>query len=477
MIVTSTEFTGVDGDLIQVSESQIEALQRQINGRVVRNGQPGWDEALLTWNAMWTARPALVVQPSTSGDVSTVVTFARDLGLLVSIKGGGHNIAGTAIADGGIMIDLSAMREVVVDPVGRIARAGGGCLLGDVDQATQEYGLATVLGLVSDVGIGGLTLGGGFGNLSRRFGWSVDNLESVEIVTADGQIRTASRDLHPDLFWAVRGGGGNFGVVTRFDFRLHPVGPMVYGGLRIWPMGMAPQVVAAYRELVDRAPRELMSGMVFTSAPAAPFVPEAFHHKPVVGMLICHSGANPERDLAALKSAPPPALDLVADRPYVEQQMILNDMEPKGFNQYWKAEYLPGISPEYLETSLECSRGKLSPHSYTITLHLGGAIKDRDWDDGAVGNRDAEFIGGVASMWEEDGRDAEHIAWARDTWNRIRPFSTGGNYVNFQMPDDDEKRTAASYGTNITRLQAVKSAYDPHNFFRVNRNISPVSAG
>jgi FAD/FMN-containing dehydrogenase len=476
MIATSTTFTGIDGELIQVSESQIEALQRRINGRVIRHGQPGWDEALLIWNAMWTAKPALVVQPTSSGDVSTVVKFAHDQGLLVSIKGGGHNIAGTAIADGGIMIDLSAMCDIEVDAAARIVHVGGGCLLGDVDQETQKYGLATVMGLVSEVGVAGLTLGGGFGNLCRRFGWAVDNLESVEIVTADGQIRTASRDLHPDLFWAVRGGGGNFGVVTRFEFRLHEVGPAVYGGLMVWPINAATGVMAAYREVTAKAPRELMTGMIFGSAPDAPFVPEPFHHKPIVGVLVCHSGRNPETDIAPLRRLAP-VLDMVAERPYVEQQMILNDMEPKGFNQYWKAEYLPGLADGYLETSHECSFGKTSPHSYTITLHLGGAIKDRDWDDGAVGNRNAEFVGGVASMWEEDGRDAEHIAWARDTWNRIKPFSTGGNYVNFQMPDDDAKRTAASYGTNITRLQAVKSAYDPHNFFRVNRNISPVSAG
>jgi FAD/FMN-containing dehydrogenase len=474
MIATSSALTGIDGGPIRVSESQIESLERRIEGRVVRNGQPGWDDALLIWNAMWTAKPALVVQPRSAADVSTIVNFARELGVLISIKGGGHNIAGTAVADGGVMIDMSAMRAVQVDPDALIAQVGGGCLLGDVDQATQTYGLATVLGIVSEVGVGGLTLGGGFGYLARRFGWSVDNLESVEIVTADGQIRKASRDEHPDLFWAVRGGGSNFGVITRFTFRLHEVGPNVVGGLRIWSMEHARDVSMAFQELTDTAPRELTAGMVFTSAPPAPFVPVEWHFKPVVGMVVCHSGRNPARDLAVLDRLPAPLIDMVNERPYVEQQMILNAMEPKGFNQYWKAEYLPALGDGYLDTSMECALGKKSFQSYTITLQLGGAITDRAWDDGAVGNRNANFIGGVASMWEDDGRDEEHIGWARDTWSRIQPFSTGGNYVNFQMPDDDAQRTAAAYGSNFDRLQAIKSAYDPDNFYRVNRNISPV---
>ena len=475
MIATSSTFTGVNSHLIRVTDSRIDALDQRIEGRVIRNGQPGWDDAVLIWNAMWTAKPALVVQPTSASDVAAAVCFAQDLGLLLSVKGGGHNIAGAAIADGGLMIDMSRMRQVIVDPDARLAQVGGGCLLADVDRATQKFGLATVLGLVSEVGVAGLTLGGGFGNLARRFGWAVDNIEEVEIVTADGVIRTANQNQNPDLFWAIRGGGGNFGVVTRFTFRLHEVGPTIYGGLIAWGAERANDVLAVYQELSETAPRELMTGMVTSLAPPAPFIPEEWHGKPMIAMLVCHSGHEPESDLLAIRKLGSPIADLIAERPYVEQQTLLDDMEPKGFNQYWKAEYLTGASRDYLAASFDAGMRITSPHSYTITLQLGGAIGDRDHDDGAVGNRDAQFIGGIAAMWEDDERDDEHIAWARASFERIKPFSTGGNYVNFQMPDDDGRRTAAAYGTNYDRLKRVKREWDPYNLFRTNRNIAPES--
>ncbi len=473
MITSALAITGLDGDTVRIRSHELETLEQRIDGRLITDGQPGWDQAVLIWNAMWMARPALVVQPSSARDVAEVVAFARGHGLLVSIKGGGHNIAGTAIADCGLMIDMSAMRDVAVDPVARLVQVGGGCLLGDVDQATQQYGLATVMGRVSEVGVAGLTLGGGFGNLCRRFGWAVDNLDSVEIVTANGQICIASERENPDLFWAIRGGGGNFGIVTRFTFRLHEVGPNVLGGLMAWGVDRAEDVFDAYQEVSQKAPRELMTGVIVTSAPPAPFVPVEWHGKPIVGVLVCHSGSDPERDIAPLRRLTDPVADLVTERPYVEQQRLIDDMEPKGFNQYWKAEYLPGITSNYLQMSLDTAMRRLSPHSYTITLQLGGAIADRDPGDGAVGNRDAAFIGGVAAMWEDDGHDAEHVGWARETWAQIKPYSTGGNYVNFQMPDDETARIAAAYGMNFDRLRHVKAAWDPHNLFRTNRNVSP----
>jgi FAD/FMN-containing dehydrogenase len=475
MITRTHAVTGLEGSQVLLNGAQLEALERSMNGRIITDGQPGWDDAVLIWNAMWPARPALVAQPTSARDVAATISFARDSGLLVSVKGGGHNIAGTAIVDGGLMIDMSMMRDVVVDPAARLVHAGGGCLLGDVDRATQKHGLATVLGLVSEVGVAGLTLGGGFGNLARRFGWAVDNLESVQIVTADGQIRVASADEHPDLFWAIRGGGGNFGVVTRFTFRLHDVGPNVFGGLLVWGVDRARDVFDAYREVAECAPRELMTGMIVSTAPPAPFVPVEWHGKRIVGVLVCHSGRNPEPDLSALRRVDSPVADLLAIRPYVEQQMLLNDMEPKGFNQYWKTGYMAELADGYFDAFLDAGLRTLSPHSYAITLQLGGAIADRDSDDGAVGNRDAQFVGGVSAMWENDGRDSEHIGWARDSWSRMMPFSTGGNYVNFQMPDDDATRTAAAYGSNFDRLRQIKSAYDPGNFFRINRNISPAA--
>jgi FAD/FMN-containing dehydrogenase len=318
-------------------------------------------------------------------------------------------------------------------------------------------------------------LGGGVGYLVRKYGLTIDDLLAAEVVTADGEVLRLESNSHPDLFWAIRGGGGNCGVVTRFTFRLHEVGPMITGGLMFWGADRAADVFEAYQTVANSAPRELMTGFIVTTAPPAPFIPEEFHGKRGIGVLVCHSGRNPETDIEPLRKVGHPVADLVAPRPYVEQQQLLDDMEPKGFNQYWKTEYLPGLSPEYLETTLETGLTAASPHSYTITLQLGGAITDRATDDGAVGNRDAEFIAGVAAMWEDDGRDAEHVAWARDGWNRFKQFSTGGNYVNFQMPDDNSTRTAAAYGSNIQRLEGIKAAYDPDNFFRVNRNVSPVS--
>ena len=466
---------GLEGERVRLPSDRLRALESRLEGSVLCAGDEGWDEAVLVWNALVTSSPALVVQPASVRDVSATVDFARHHGLLLSIKGGGHNIAGTAIADGGLMLDMSRMRDVAVDPDARRAHVGPGCLLQDVDRATQEHWLATVLGFVSETGVAGLTLGGGFGYLARRFGWTVDNLEEVEIVTADGEIRRAARDEHDDLFWAVRGGGGNFGVVTRFTFRLHELGPSVVGGLRTWPAEKVSDVLAAYRELTASAPRELTSAAVVLTAPPAPFVPPQWHGRPMVGVLLCHSGSHPEVDLEPLRALGEPIVDLVAERAYVEQQSLLDAMEPKGLNQYWKAEYLPGLSGEYLDVFGEAALEATSPLSYSVIFHVDGALNERAADDGAVGNRDARFISGFSGVWEPgSGNDAEHVSWVRAAWERIRPFSTGGNYVNFQLADDDIGRTEAAYGVNYPRLRQVKAAYDRDNLFRVNRNVLPV---
>jgi FAD/FMN-containing dehydrogenase len=431
---------------------------------------------VLIWNAMAAKVPALVVQPTSARDVAAAVGFARDQGLLLSVKGGGHNIAGTAIAEGGLTLDMSRMRVVTVDPEARLAHVGPGCRLGDVDRATQEHGLATVLGFVSETGVAGLTLGGGFGYLARRFGWAVDNLEEVEIVTADGEILTANGTENPDLHWAVRGGGGNFGVVTRFTFRLHEVGPVVTGGLVLWGAERAEEVLAAYRDLTGSGPRELTAALAVLTAPPAPFVPGEWHGKPAVAMVVCHSGTNAEADLAPMRAVGDPIADIVAERPYAEQQSMMDDIDPSGLCQYWKAEYLPGLSREFLDVWADTALKATSPLSYSVVFHIGGALNEREEDDGAVGNRDARFITGFSGVWSPDDlRGDEHIAWVRESWGRIRPFSTGGNYVNFQLDEDDEARTAAAYGANYERLRRVKAAYDPENLFRSNRNVSPAA--
>jgi FAD/FMN-containing dehydrogenase len=474
MTTTGTiEIAGLDGGRIKLTSEQLEDLDSRVQGRLLVAGDQGWNEAVAIWNGMAVKTPALVLQPTSAHDVAAAVSFAREHGLLVSIKGGGHNIAGTSIAEDGLVLDMSGMREVAVDPDAKVVHVGPGCRLGEVDQATQAHGLATVLGFVSETGVAGLTLGGGWGYLARRFGWTVDNLAEVEVVGADGRIRTANRDEHPELFWALRGGGGNFGVVTRFSFRLHEVGPTITGGLIVWSAERAAEVLAAYRDLTEQAPRELTAATIVRLAPPAPFLPQVWHGKPIVGIQVCHSGANAEADLAAVRALGNPIVDLVGPKPYAVMQSMLNAMEPKWLHRYWKTWFLPGLSSEFLDAFRTSALKVTSPLSQSIIFHLAGALNDREGDDGAVGNRDAHYIGGFAGTWPPGAPADPHVAWARDGWERTRPFSTGGTYINFLLAEDDTGRTAAAYGNNYQRLQTVKATYDPDNLFRVNRNIPP----
>jgi FAD/FMN-containing dehydrogenase len=473
MIAASVRVTQLHGGRIELTGEQLAALAARVDGRVLLPDDPGWDEAVLIWNGMAARVPALVVQPTSARDVAEAVGFARENGLLLSVKGGGHNIAGTAIAAGGMTLDMARMARVSVDPDRRLAHVGPGCLLRDVDRATQAHGLATVLGFVSETGVAGLTLGGGFGYLARRFGWAVDNLDEVEIVTADGATRIANRREHAELFWAIRGGGGNFGVVTRFTFRLHEVGPTITGGLMMWGADRAEEVLATYRTLTERAPRELTVAAVIRQAPPAPFLPEAWHGRLIVGTLVCHSGADAHADLAPLRALGDPIVDLVAERPYVEQQSLLDGSEPKGLHYYWKAEFVPRLSDGFLTAFREGAQRVTSPSSESVIFHIGGALNDRAADDGAVGNRDARYVTGFAGCWPPDASPEAHVAWVRDAWASIRPFSTGGNYVNFQLAEDGAERTAEAYRATLTRLRRTKARYDPDNLFRVNRNIEP----
>jgi FAD/FMN-containing dehydrogenase len=475
MTTDTIDIAGLEGGRARLASKQLDELDSRVQGRLLHAGDQGWNDAVAIWNGMAAKTPALVLQPTSAHDVAAGVGFARDHGLLLSIKGGGHNIAGTSIAEGGLTLDLSGMRQVVVDPEARLAQVGPGCLLGEVDQATQAHGLATVLGFVSETGVAGLTLGGGFGYLTRRFGWTVDNLAEVEVVGADGQLRTANRDENPELFWALRGGGGNFGVVTRFTFRLHQVGPTITGGLTIWSAERAADVLAAYRELTEQAPRELTAATIVRLAPPAPFLPQRWHGKPIVGIQVCHSGANAEADLAPVRALGNPIVDLTGPKPYAALQSMLNVMEPKWLHRYWKAEFLPGLSSEFLAAFGEGALQVTSPLSQSVLFHLAGALNEHEGDDGAVGNRDARYIGGFSGTWPPGAPADPHLTWVRDAWESIRPFSTGGNYVNFQLAEDDTARTAAAYGNNYQRLQRVKADYDPDNLFRVNRNIPPAA--
>ena len=389
MTTGTMDIAGLAGGRVNLTSSQLDGLESRVEGELLREGDEGWGDAVVTWNGMAATSPALVLQPTSARDVAEAVSFARDRGPLLSVKGGGHNIAGTSVAEGGLTLDMSRMRAVAVDPKAKVAHVGPGCLLKDVDQATQEHGLATVLGFVSETGVAGLTLGGGWGYLTRRFGWAVDNLDEVEMVTADGEIRTANRDENADLFWAVRGGGGNFGVVTRFTFRLHEVGPIITGGLIIWSADRADEVLASYGELTESAPRELTAAAIVRLAPPAPFLPQEWHGKPVAGMQVCHSGADAEADLATVRAIGNPIVDLVTEKPYVAQQSMLDAMEPKRLHRYWKTEYLPALSSKFLDTFRDGALKVTSPLSQSVIFHLAGALNEREDDDGAVGNRDA----------------------------------------------------------------------------------------
>ena len=472
MSTGTVEVAGLDGGLVTVSEDDLEALAGRVGGPLLRPGDEGWDAAVLIWNGMAAKVPAVVLQPDSAAGVVEAVRFAADRGLLLSVKGGGHNIAGTSMAADGLTLDMSRLRQVDVDAAGRRAHVSAGCLIADVDVATQEHGLATVLGFVSLTGVAGLTLGGGFGYLTRRFGWTVDALEEVEIVTADGQIRTANAEENAELFWALRGGGGNFGVVTRFTFRLFDVGPQVTGGLILWDGARAAEVLAAYCDLTAAAPRELCAVCTVRLAPPAPFVPEEWHGKPVVGMVVCYSGADAATDLAPIRALGDPIVDLITQKPYVAQQSMLDATQPKGAHYYWKSEFVPALPATFQERFLAAALNVTSPMSQSILFHLAGALNERGDDDGAMGNRDAAYVMAFAGSWPAtDPRGTEHVAWVRESWEAVREFSTGGNYVNFQVADDDTERTAAAYGDNLGRLQRVKADVDPHNLFRVNRNI------
>ncbi len=470
-----TAIAGLDGDVRDVPAAELERLRTRLDGRVLNADDPGWDAAVLIWNGMVASRPALVVQPASARDVAVVVDFARAHRLLLSVKGGGHNIAGTALAERCLALDMALLRDVSVDPDNRLVHVGSGCLLAEVDAATQQHGMATVLGFVSDTGVAGLTLGGGFGYLARRFGWAVDNLAEVEVVTADGQVRVANADSHADLFWALRGGGGNLGVVTRFSFRLHDVGPTVTAGLMAWSADRAAEVLATYRRVTETAPRELTVGAMIRLAPPAPFVPQEWHGRPIIGLLVCHSGPDTDSDLAPFRALGDPVFDLVQQRSYVEQQSLVDGTEPHGQHYYWKAEFLPGLTDGFLDRFREHALRVPTVLSESVLLHIGGALNDRADDDGAVGNRDARFVTGFAGSWMPGDAPDQHIAWVRAGWDAIKPFSTGGNYVNFQLADDDDARTAAAYRGNLERLRRVKAAWDPSNLFRVNRNVTPAT--
>ena len=465
----------MDGRDTDLNPGSLDELKARLRGPMFAPGDTGYEVSRTLWNGMIDRRPALVARCLGTADVMACVRFARANELLLCIKGGGHNIAGLAAADGALMLDMSLMRGVWVDPQRNVAHAQAGCLLGEVDRETQVHGLATVLGFISLTGITGLTLGGGFGYLTRRWGWTSDNVVGMDVVTADARLVRASRDENADLFWGLRGGGGNFGVVTGIDYTLFPVGPEIVGGLVAWPASESAGVLELYRTLAEQAPPELTLAALLRPAPPAPWLPKDVHGKPIAAMLACYSGnvEAGEKAVAPIKSFGKPIGDVLVRRPYTQLQSMLDATQPKGRRYYWKSEYLSRIEPALCGKTIEHAAKIRSPYSAVILFQIGGALNNLSEEHSPVGNRDARYVLNIAGSWDQAGDDAANVEWARDAWTDMKAFSTGGTYINFLTADESPERVKASLGRGLKRLAEVKAKWDPQNVFRTNRNVKP----
>ena len=462
-----------------LDETKIEEFKHRLAGQLIRPGDAAYDEARRVWNGLIDKYPALIARVANVADVVAAVNFARENDLLVSVRGGGHNAAGHATNDGGLVIDLSLMKGIQVDPQARIVRVQGGVTWGELDQATQEFGLATPGGIVSTTGIAGLTLGGGLGLLRRKYGLSIDNLRSVEVVTADGQILTASKTENADLFWAVRGGGGNFGVVTSFEYTLHPVGPTVTLLLVMYPAAEAKQIIPAWRDFMTTAPEELSSNGKFTTVPSAPFMPAEIHGKPVFVLFGMYSGEviEGERLIQPLRQLTQPVIDFSGPMPYTAVQSIFDPLFPKGeLLAYWKSTSLRHLDDQVIDTISKWAA--TSPSSQTIVdlWAMGGAVNRVATDATAFGDRSAPFWLVFNTSWTDPQDTDKNIAWTRAFYEAVQPYSAGGGYLNFPGLNEDQDReqyVRASFGANYERLVTLKNKYDPTNLFRLNQNIKP----
>jgi FAD/FMN-containing dehydrogenase len=456
-----------------LESAAIQDLQISVRGEIIQPGDPAYESARAVWNGMIDKHPALIVRCTGVADVISAVQFARSQQLPVAIRGGGHNVAGNAVCDDGLVIDLSRMKGIRVDPHSRRAQAQAGLTWGEFDRETQVFGLATTGGLVSTTGIAGLTLGGGIGWLMRAYGLTCDNLLAAEIVTADGQVRTASATDHPDLFWGLRGGGGNFGVVTSFTYQLHPVA-QVLGGMVLYPADQAPAVLRFYRNYVTAIPDELTTLVVFLTVPPLPFLPAHLHGTPAVAVAVCYTGDIPagEQAVRALRTFGPPAVDLIAPMLYTALQSMFDAAAPAGLLSYWKATYLQQLSDEAIEAIIDhASRMPLGLSA--VHIHqLGGTVHRVGKQETAFANRDAAFALNLPAVWADPAASAQHIQWVRTFFAALQPFSTGGVYVNF-LGEEGMERVQAAYGDNYARLVALKARYDPTNFFHFNQNITP----
>jgi FAD/FMN-containing dehydrogenase len=458
------------------THTQLAELEGRIRGRVILPDDAAYEGARRVWNGMIDKRPAVIIRCAGVADVIEAVTFARSHDLLVAVRGGGHNVTGAAVCDGGMVIDLSPMKGVRVDPVARTVRAQGGVLWGELDRETQVFGLATTGGLISTTGVAGLTLGGGIGWLARKHGLSCDNLLSADVVTADGRLLVASARQNPDLFWAVRGGGGNFGVVTSFEYQLHPVGPIVVGGMALYPIERATEVLRFYREYIAKASDALSVFPAFGTVPPLPAVPAELHGTQTITLVACYAGDSreAERALQPLRSFATPTADLIGPIPYSALQSLFDDASPSGALSYWKSDILGELSDGCIDilVSHMAALSQLSPLTIAHIYPLRGAIGRVGAKRTAFGQRDARFSTILAATWFDPAQSEAHIAWVRNLWQAMRPYAPGGVQPNFLGEEGDE-RVRAAYGENYQRLVALKRRYDPTNFFRLNQNIQP----
>jgi FAD/FMN-containing dehydrogenase len=473
--MTTVTFERSDGASWAPTSDALESLRSQLRGTLCFPGEPGYEQARTIWNAMIDRHPAAIIRAAGTADVMRAVNVAREHQLVLAVRGGGHNIAGNAVCDGGLMLDLTPMKSVRIDPWTRTARVEPGVTLGELDNEAQAFGLATPLGINSTTGVAGLTLGGGFGWLSRKLGLTIDNLASADVVLARGALVHASPKENEDLFWAIRGGGGNFGVVTSFELRLHPVGPQVLAGLVIHPLSSAKEVLRRYRRVVANAPDDLACWFVLRKAPPLPFLPAEFHGKEIVVLAMCWAGdaVMGESALAPLRAIGKPVSDVVGPMPFIDWQRILDPLLTPGMRNYWKSHSFTEIPDPAIDVLVD-SAGKLpSPHCEIAFLQVGGAINRVPATATAYPHRDVNFVLSVHARWADPSEDRACIAWARQLFDGMSPYSTGGVYVNFMPEEETERVRRGAYGVNYDLLAQLKAKYDPDNLFRRNQNIPP----
>jgi FAD/FMN-containing dehydrogenase len=462
-------------------QANIDALSQLgdgFKGDAIAPGDTGYDDARAVWNGSIDRRPALVVRPRGAADVIDAVNYARAKGLPLAVRCGGHSVAGNGTVDGGVLVDLASLKGVHVDPQARTARVNGGVLVGELDRETQLFGLATPSGRVTTTGVGGFTLGGGYGWLSPKYGLACDNLLSADVVTADGRLVTASERENDDLLWGLRGGSSNFGVATSYEFRLHPLGPTVLAGLLVHPIDEAKSLLRASREYVESAPAELVTATGILQAPPAEFIPPHLHGRPVLGLFVLYIGRpdQGEGTVAPLKALGTPAADLVAPMPYTAFQAMIDPFAPRGMLNYHRGIHLSGLPDEaidaYVDLGTEIALVS-SPTTQSILFRHGGAVSQVADDATAAGHRDAAYMAHPIAAWQDPAQTELHLDWVRRFSEAMAPYGTGGVYLNFE-PDEGEGRVRAGYGAEkYAKLQALKDKWDPDNLLRVNQNIKP----